>query len=310
VTKHVAVLMGGPSSEREVSLVSGRDCAAALRQAGYEVQEIDVTHDLGAVVAALTPPPDTVFNALHGRWGEDGCIQGVLNLMQIPYTHSGLLASALAMDKTVAKQLFSAAGLACAEGRIVHRDEVLAGDVMPRPYVIKPNNEGSSVGVKIVKTGDNEPPLTASTWQFGEEVMVERFIPGRELTVAVMGDRPLAVTEIKPHGEGFYDYDAKYSDDTQVAAVHVVPAEVPRKIHDLAMEQALTAHRSLGCRGVSRADFRYDDTGGKPGKLYILEINTQPGMTPMSLVPEQAAHLGISFPELCSWMVETAACDA
>ncbi len=310
MTQRVAVLMGGPSNEREVSLVSGRECAAALREAGYVVQEIDVSHDLGALLAALTPAPDAVFNALHGRWGEDGCIQGVLNLMHIPYSHSGLLASAMAMDKTLAKQLFAAAGLNCAEGRIVERDEVLAGDVMARPYVIKPNNEGSSVGVKIVKQGDNEPPLTAATWQFGEDVMVERYVPGRELTVAVMGDRALAVTEIQPLGEGFYDYQAKYSDDQEVAAVHQIPAKVPKQIYDQAMAQALTAHQVLGCRGVSRSDFRYDDTSKKPGKLYILEINTQPGMTPVSLVPEQAAHCGISFPELCAWMVEDAACDA
>lgn len=310
MSKRVAVLKGGPSSEREVSLVSGLECAAALREAGYEVQEIDVGHDLGALVAALTPAPDAVFNALHGRWGEDGCIQGALNLMRIPYTHSGLLASALAMDKTLAKQTFAAAGLNCAESRIVRRDEVLAGDVMARPYVIKPNNEGSSVGVRIVKRGDNEPPLTLDSWQFGEEVMVERYVPGRELTAAVMGERALAVTEIKPLGEGFYDYEAKYSDDQAVAAVHQIPAKVPKKIYDLAMAQALTAHQALGCRGVSRSDFRYDDTGKKPGKLYILETNTQPGMTPVSLVPEQAAYCGISFPELCAWLVENAACDA
>ncbi len=307
MSKRVAVLMGGPSSEREVSLVSGHDCAAGLREAGYTINEIDVGRDLATVIQALTPPPDAVFNALHGRWGEDGCIQGVLNLMQIPYTHSGLLASALAMDKPVAKQLFAAAGLACPEGVIVHRDEVLAGDAIPRPYVVKPPNEGSSVGVRIVTKGANEPPLTSATWQFGEQVMVERYVAGRELTVAVMGDRPLAVTEIKPRGEGFYDYEAKYTEEQ--ADTHVIPAKLPKKIYDRAMEMAMSAHQVLGCRGISRADFRYDDTTGKPGELFLLEINTQPGMTPMSLVPEQAAHLGISFPELCAWLVEHAACD-
>ncbi len=307
MTKKVAVLMGGASAEREVSLVSGLECAAGLRTAGYDVIEIDVGDDLTAVIHALTPPPDAVFNALHGRWGEDGCIQGVLNLLRIPYTHSGLLASALAMDKPMAKQLFAGAGLACPEGVLVHRNDVLAGDVIARPYVIKPPNEGSSVGVHIVSTGQNEPPLTSGTWTFGEYVMVERYVAGRELTVAVMGDRSLAVTEIRPQGEGFYDYEAKYTEEH--AARHVVPAKVPKKIYDRAMDMALRAHQALGCRGISRADFRYDDTERKPGKLYLLEVNTQPGMTPMSLVPEQAAHLGISFPEICAWMVENAACD-
>ncbi len=306
MSKRVAVLMGGPSAEREVSLVSGRECAAGLREAGYQVSEIDVGHDLAALLAALAPRPDVVFNALHGRWGEDGCIQGVLNLMQLPYTHSGLLASAVAMDKPMAKELFAAAGLACPEGVMVHRDEVLAGDVMPRPYVIKPPNEGSSVGVRIVAAGANEPPLSEATWTFGELVLVERYVEGRELTVAVMGDRPLAVTEIKPQ-EGFYDYEAKYTEEH--AARHVVPAKLPKRVADKAMDMALKAHQVLGCRGISRADFRYDDTKTKPGKLFLLEVNTQPGMTPMSLVPEQAAHLGISFPELCAWLVENAQCD-
>lgn len=306
MSKQVAVLMGGPSAERDVSLVSGRDCAAALREAGYTVSEIDVGHDLAALVSALTPAPDAVFNALHGRWGEDGCIQGVLNLMKIPYTHSGLLASALAMDKPTAKGVFAAAGLPCAEDKVVHRDEVLAGDVMARPYVVKPINEGSSVGVRIVQTGDNEPALSMANWSFGETVMVEAYVPGRELTVSVMGERALAVTEISPD-EGFYDYDAKYSDEK--AAKHVIPADIPESVTRLAMNLALKAHQVLGCRGVSRSDFRYDDTAGSPGKLILLEVNTQPGMTPMSLVPEQAAHCGISFPELCAWMVEQASCD-
>ena len=308
MNKRVAVLMGGSSAERKVSLVSGAACAAALGEAGYEVREIDVGHDVGALAAALDPAPDVAFNALHGRWGEDGCIQGVLNLMGIPYTHSGLLASALAMDKTAAKKIFAAAGLACPEGKILHLDELSAGDPMARPFVVKPNNEGSSVGVRIVQEGDNAPLVRQTAGQTGEWFLIERYIPGRELTASVMGDRALAVTEIKPLGEGFYDYEAKYTEEH--AAVHVVPAEVPRKIYDQAMAQALTAHRALECRGVSRADFRYDDTGKKPGRLYILEINTQPGMTAMSLVPEQARHCGISFPDLCAWMVENAACDS
>ncbi len=305
MSKNVAVLMGGSSAEREVSLVTGKACAAALRDAGYRVAEVDAGRDVAALVEALTPPPDAVFNALHGRWGEDGCVQGILELLGIPYTHSGLLASALAMDKPVAKRLFEAAGLVCPEGRVVDAAELVAGDVMPRPYVVKPVNEGSSVGVRIVKNGTNLPPVDLSQWPPGTKLMVERYIAGRELTVAVMGDRPLAVTEIRPR-QGFYDYEAKYTDGR---ADHVIPAQIPAEVYDRAMEMALTAHRALGCRGVSRADFRYDDTSKAAGDLYLLEINTQPGMTPLSLVPEQAAYLNISFPELCAWMVEHAACD-
>ncbi|MCG8359271.1 MAG: D-alanine--D-alanine ligase [Kiloniellales bacterium] len=305
MSKQVALLMGGTSAEREVSLVSGRECAAALREAGYGVSEIDVGPDLGQLVAALTPAPDAIFNALHGRWGEDGCVQGVLELMKIPYTHSGVLASALAMDKPMAKSLFTAAGLTCPDGMIVDRETLSRGEVIARPFVIKPLNEGSSVGVKIVTEGTNEPPFAEATWQFGEYVLIERFVPGRELTVAVMGERALAVTEIRPR-VGFYDYEAKY---TEGCADHLIPAPVHETIYAQALEMALAAHQALGCRGVSRADFRYDDTEGEPGKLYLLEINTQPGMTPLSLVPEQAAHLDMSFPELCAWMVENARCD-
>jgi D-alanine-D-alanine ligase len=306
MVKRVVVLMGGPSAEREVSLVSGAACAKALGEAGYQVAEVDVTRDLRALLDALEPKPDVVFNALHGHWGESGGIQGILDLLEIPYTHSGLLASALAMDKPMAKRIFADAGLRCPEGRVVSRAEVLAGDVMERPYVIKPLAEGSSVGVRIVQSGDNEPPMGAETWRFGEQVLVESFVPGRELTASVMGDRPLAVTEIQPN-VGFYDYEAKYTDGR---ARHVIPAEIPRPIYDQAMDWAREAHLVLGCRGVSRADFRYDDSRDAPGLLYLLEINTQPGMTPLSLVPEQAAHLGISFTELCGWMVENARCDS
>ena len=310
MTKRVTVLMGGPSAEREVSLVTGKACAKALREAGYTVNEVDVTRDLSALMTALTPRPDAVFNALHGHWGESGGIQGILDLLEIPYSHSGILASAMAMDKPMAKRLFNSAGLRCPEGITVTREELLAGDVMARPYVVKPPAEGSSVGVRIVRGGDNEAPLEAETWSFGEEVLVERFVPGRELSTAVMGDRALAVTEIQPH-QGFYDYKAKYTDGQ---ARHVVPAEIPEAIYQQALDWALEAHRLLGCRGVSRADFRYDDTQPESatpaGGLYLLEVNTQPGMTPLSLAPEQAAHLGISFPELCAWMVENAACDS
>ena len=302
--KRVAVLMGGPSAEREVSLVSGKACADALRAEGYDVTAIDVGRDVAALIAALEPRPDAVFNALHGRWGEDGCVQGVLNLMGIPYTHSGLLASALAMDKPMAKRVFAAAGLRCPGGRLITREEFAKGEPMARPYVMKPYNEGSSVGVRIVRQGDNIPP--ASSWSYGSAALVEPYIAGRELTVAVMGDRPLAVTELRSK-TNFYDYEAKYTDGiTQ----HLVPAPIPPKVYDAALAMALGAHQALGCRGVSRSDFRYDDTqGGGPEQLYLLEVNTQPGMTPLSLAPEQAKHVGISFGALVSWMVENAQCD-
>jgi len=304
--KRVAVLMGGASAEREVSLVSGKACAEALRAEGYDVTTIDAGRDVAALIAALEPRPDVVFNALHGRYGEDGCIQGVLNLMGIPYTHSGLLASALAMDKPMAKRIFAAAGLRCPGGQLVTREEFAKGEPVARPYVIKPYNEGSSVGVRIVRQGDNLPPL-ASEWPYGEAALVEPYIAGRELTVAVMGDRALAVTELQSK-TSFYDYEAKY---TEGITKHLVPAPVPPKVYEAAMAMALAAHRALGCRGVSRADFRYDDTkGGGPKQLYLLEVNTQPGMTPLSLAPEQAKHVGISFGALVKWMVENAQCDA
>ncbi len=306
MSRRVAVLHGGISAEREVSLVSGRDCGKALGEAGFAVEMVDVTDDVGALIKALTPAPDAVFNALHGRWGEDGCVQGLLELLHIPYTHSGVMASALAMDKEMAKRVFHANGLRCAESVVASREQILAADVLPRPYVVKPVAEGSSVGVRIVEDGDNEPPLGAEeAWQSGDQIMVERFIPGRELTVSVMGERALAVTELKPK-QGFYDYEAKY---TEGKTVHEVPARLPEAIYEECLESALEAHRALGCRGVSRADFRYDDTEGGDDKIYLLEVNTQPGMTPLSLVPEQAAHLGIGFPELCAWLVENATCE-
>ena len=305
MSRRVAVLMGGWSSEREVSLTSGRGCAAALGRLGYQVTTIDVSRDAAALVKALDPKPDAVFNALHGRYGEDGCIQGLLNILGIPYTHSGLLASAIAMDKPMTRTVLSASGLRFADGKVVRRADVLAGDVMARPYVVKPTNEGSSVGVRIVLAGDNSP-FDAESWPFGDEVLVEQFIPGRELTVGVMGDRALGVTEIRPR-EGFYDYAAKY---TEGKADHLIPAPVVPAILEEAKAVAVAAHRLLGCRGVSRADFRYDDTAGEPGLLYLLEINTQPGMTPLSLVPEQAAAIGISYDELVGWLVENASCDS
>jgi len=310
MAKSVVILKGGLSAEREVSLNSGAACAAALREAGYSVREVDVSRDLGALVAALDPAPDAVFNALHGRWGEDGCVQGMLELLQIPYTHSGVLASALAMDKVMAKGIVAGAGVTSPSGRIIKAKELDQGDPLPRPYVVKPVREGSSVGVRIVQEGDNQAPIEVSGWHPEQDLLVEPFIPGRELTVSVMGDRALAVTEINPLGDGFYDYDAKYSEDNQVAAVHVIPAAVPQTIYEQALNASLAAHQVLGCRGVSRSDFRYDDTGDQPGDLYYLETNTQPGMTTTSLVPEQARHIGLSFHELCAWMVENAACDS
>lgn len=302
--RHVAVLKGGWSVERDVSLVSGEKCAEALRGLGYRVSEVDVDDSIANVLVTLKP--DVVFNALHGRWGEDGCMQGLLELLRIPYTHSGVRASATAMDKPTAKRLFHDAGIACPEGRVMDRHALGDTHPMPPPYVVKPITEGSSAGVFIIRQGDNAPPaqIAAKDWAFGDAVLVERYIPGQELTVAVMGDRPLAVTAIVPNTK-FYDYEAKYADG---GSRHIIPAEVDPQVYQHAMNVALAAHQALGCRGVSRADFRYDDSVAGRDGLYLLEINTQPGMTPTSLVPEQAAYLGISFGELCRWLVEDASC--
>jgi D-alanine-D-alanine ligase len=301
---HVAVLLGGRSAEREVSLVSGRACADALRAEGFEASEIDPGGDICEALARIRP--DAVFNALHGRWGEDGCVQGLLELMRIPYTHSGVLASALAMHKERAKDVFRAAGLPVAKSIVVDRREASARHAMEPPYVVKPVNEGSSVGVFIIRKGDNRPPgeVGGDAWTLGEQVMVEEFIPGRELTVAVMGDRALGVTEIVSR-TAFYDYEAKYAEG---GSTHVLPARVAAEIAKEAMDIALSAHQALGCRGVSRADFRFDDRGGR-GRLVLLEVNTQPGMTPTSLVPEQALHAGMTFGELVRWIMEDASCD-
>lgn len=295
----VAVLMGGPSAERQVSLVSGRACAAALREAGYEVTEVDAGPDLARVLSDLKP--DAAFNALHGRWGEDGCVQGLLEWLRIPYTHSGVLASALAMDKARAKDAFAAAGLPVVESRLAAASDVRSRHVLPPPYVVKPNNEGSSVGVYLVMDAGDAPPQLAP--DMPETVMVETYAPGRELTVTVMGDRPLCVTDIVT--TGWYDYDAKY---TPGGSHHVVPADLPAEITAACLDHALRAHRALGCRGISRTDFRWDEARGLAG-LILLETNTQPGMTPTSLSPEQAAHCGIPFPELCAWIVEDASCN-
>lgn len=295
----VVVLKGGPSSEREVSLVSGRECAAALRGEGYEVIELDAGPDVAERLAELTP--DVVFNALHGRWGEDGCIQGILEWLRISYTHSGVLASALAMDKEKTKDVYRAAGLPVAESLLARADEVRARHVMAPPYVVKPYNEGSSVGVYLVDEAANGPPALDAAMP--EVVMVEAFVPGRELTTTVMGDRALGVTDIVT--EGWYDYDAKYKTG---GSRHVCPAEVPQEITDACLDYALRAHKALGCRGVSRTDFRWDEARGLAG-LILLETNTQPGMTPTSLSPEHGALVGMSFGQFCGWMVEEASCD-
>ena len=305
MSKRVAVLMGGISSERDISLLSGAAVTDALNSRGYEAFSIDVGHDMGAIITALDPAPDAVFNALHGRYGEDGCFQGALELLSIPYTHSGVLASAIAMNKPTAKRLFENAGIPCAEHVITTREEVLERDVIDRPYVIKPIDEGSSVGVQIIQVGAKGPFMTDPRWPISDKVMIEKFVPGREITVAVMGDRALGVTELRTDKE-FYDYEAKY---TEGRTTHIVPAPLPQTIYAAAMEYAVAAHNILGCRGVTRADLRYDDTQSDPGKLIMLEINTQPGMTALSIVPEQAAHAGIGFGDLVSWMVENAACE-
>lgn len=303
--KHVAVLMGGWSAERAVSLRSGAACATALESAGYRVSRVDVDRDIAGVLAGLRP--DVAFNALHGRFGEDGCIQGVLEVLGIPYTHSGVLSSALAMNKVQARRLFAAAGVPVADGKVVARLDAARAHAMQPPYVVKPVCEGSSVGVFIVPEGQEHPPqeLYAADWALGDSVLVERYVPGRELTCAVMGDVALGVTEIVP-AAGFYDYDAKYATG---GSKHVLPAQISPNIYQLVQKLALRAHQALGCRGVSRADFRFDDRMGETGELVCLEVNTQPGMTETSLVPELAEHAGHSFEDLVRWMVEDATCD-
>lgn len=294
----MAVLLGGPSAEREVSLDSGHACAAALRDEGYNVIEVDAGPDLSAVLRDIEP--DAILNCLHGRWGEDGCVQGLLEWLGIPYSHSGVLASALAMDKQRTKDVFKQAGLPVVESILIAAGDVRARHVMEPPYVVKPNSEGSSVGVYLVGKDNNGPPQLDA--DMPETVMVETFAPGRELTTTVVGDHALTVTDIIT--TGWYDYDAKYKEG---GSTHVVPADIPTEIFDLCMDYALRAHDVLGCRGVSRTDFRWDETRGADG-LILLETNTQPGMTATSLSPEQAQVTGMSFGALCAWMVEDATC--
>jgi D-alanine-D-alanine ligase len=300
----IAVLMGGCSAERAVSLSSGSGVMKALKEEGFDPVMVDPGRNPGQQLFEVGP--DAVFNALHGRFGEDGTVQGLLELMRLPYTHSGVLASALAMHKERTKDVYRAAGLPVVRSFVVDRMKAAAEHLMEPPYVVKPVNEGSSVGVFIIRKGDNRPPaaLGREDWNLSNEMMVEEFVPGRELTVSVMGDRPLCVTEITTEFE-FYDYQAKYAPG---GSKHVLPADLPAKVADEALGLAVKAHQVLGCRGVTRTDFRYDDTGARP-RLILIETNTQPGMTPTSLVPEQAAYLGISYGKLCRWIVEDASCD-
>ena len=303
--RRVAVLLGGLSPEREVSLVSGEACAQALDRLGADTIRLDAGRDLAAQLTAARP--HVVFNALHGAWGEDGCVQGLLETLGVAYTHSGVLASALAMDKSKAKAVLAAAGVVVPGGGLHDRFDVASRHVLPPPYVVKPNAQGSSVGVFLVFEGANSPPtaLAAPDWTFGDQVMVEPYIPGRELAVAVRGDsdgpRALAVTDIVA-ASGWYDYEAKYGEG---GSRHVVPAELPPEITRRAMDLAERAHAALGCRGVTRSDFRYDAI---KADLVLLEVNTQPGMTPTSLAPEQAAFTGMDFDSLVLWIVQDATC--
>lgn len=304
--KHVAVLMGGWSAEREVSLRSGKACADALERLGsYRVSRIDVTRDIAASLSALKP--DVALNVLHGRPGEDGTLQGLLEILGLPYTHSGVMASAVAMQKDIAKTVLKAANVPVPGGMVVSRLDAAKAHLLPPPYVIKPVAEGSSVGVFIVREDHKHPPqeLTRADWTFGDRVLVEPFIPGKELTCAVMGDQALGVIEIVPTTK-FYDYESKYAPG---GSRHLLPAPLPPEIYEECRRLSLAAHRALGCRGVSRADFRYDETTADGKGLYYLEVNTQPGMTETSLVPEMAQHAGISFEELVRWMVEDASLD-
>lgn len=303
---HVAVLMGGLSAEREVSLSSGNGVADALEGEGYRVTRVDVGPDIGERLQAVRP--EVCFNALHGTWGEDGCVQGVLELLKLPYTHSGVLASALAMHKQRAKTVMAAAGVPVALSREVSRTDAARAHTLPPPYVLKPVAEGSSVGVFIVDETYTHPPqeLHSADWPHGEYLMAETYIAGRELTCAVLGETPLGVIEIKPNeGLQFYNYEAKYADG---GSIHVEPQDLSPDVYQSVQKLSLQAHRALGCRGVSRADFRFDDRPDGTGALICLEVNTQPGMTKTSLVPDSAATMGISFGELVRWMVEDASC--
>lgn len=302
--KRVIVLMGGFSGEREVSLSSAQGVLQALQDLGHEPLPLDVTRDMERLVQQLRDhKPDVVLNILHGRWGEDGCIQGLLEMMDVPYSHSGVLGSALAMDKVVARNICEINGIRVPEGVVAKFSEAAAGRVMDPPFVIKPIGEGSSLGVYIV-FDKNTPLPTAEEWSFDDKVLVERYIPGREIQVAVLDGKAIGAIEIQPHS-GFYDYEAKYTDGK---ATHLMPAPIHEQAYTQVLDWAAIAHKALKCRGVSRSDFRYDDTKGEPGQLYYLETNPQPGLTPLSLVPEIAAHSGMTYAQLVQWMIEDASC--
>lgn len=302
--KKVVVLMGGFSAEREVSLSSAQGVLKALQELGHEPIPLDVTRNMGTLIQNLeTHKPDVVLNILHGRWSEDGCIQGLLEMMNIPYSHSGVLGSAFAMNKVVARNICEMNGIRVAEGKVAKLSNVCTGQVMDPPFVIKPIGEGSSVGVCIISDASTPLP-TPEEWAFDDEVLIERYIPGREIQVAVLDGKAIGAIEIQPHGE-FYDYEAKYTDGK---ATHFMPAPIHKEAYAQVLDWAERAHKALQCRGVSRSDFRYDDTRGEPGQLYYLETNTQPGLTPLSLVPEIAAHGGMSYAQLVQWMIEDASC--
>lgn len=304
MTKKVALLVGGWSAERQVSLEKGKAIEKALREKGYDVGVIDVSKDISRLIEQLTPRPDVVYNNLHGKGGEDGTIQAVLEMLEIPYTHSGVLASAIGMDKPVAKRLAASVGVRVPEGVVASKDEVVKGHVMEPPYVVKPPREGSSVGVRIILERDNQPPLDLENWAFGDEVLVEQYIPGRELTVAILDGKAQAVTEIVAQTR-FFDYEAKYHD---TRTEYVLPAKIPQDVYNAALDYAERVFDVLGCSGIARCDFRYDDS--KPGAegLYFLEINTQPGFTPESIGPSQVIYNGTSYNDLCAHLVETAQC--
>lgn len=302
--KNVALLVGGWSAERDVSLTKGKEVEKALIEAGYNLTVVQVDKNLPKLLLDLNPLPDVIFNNLHGRGGEDGIVQGVLEMLGVPYTHSGVMASAIAMNKDMCKRIVASEGVPVAKGRVATVDEILSGSVMEPPYVVKPVQEGSSVGVKIILDHENQPPIDMSSWEFGDTALVEQYIPGRELTVAVLDGKAQAVTEIISHTR-FFDYEAKYH-DTRTELV--MPAKIPQDVYNKALEYAATVYKVLGCRGLARCDFRFDDSKGASG-LCFLEINTQPGCTPESIGPSQVVRNGMSFSQLCAHLVETALCQ-
>ena len=306
--KNVALLVGGWSSEREVSLMKGKHVEAALKEAGYAVKTIDVSRDVQKLIRELAAAkPDVVFNNLYGRGGEDGTIQALLEMLAIPYTHSGVVASAVGMDKVMTKTMAESAGVRTSSGKVASKKDILAETVMPRPYVVKPINEGSSVGVRIILEGENQQPIDEASWTFGEQALVEKYVPGREIHVAVLDGKALGVTEIFVKGHRFFDYEAKYHD---AGTELVTPADVPEIVAKTAMDFAVKTYNVLGCRGIARCDLRYDDSKPNGDGVYLLEINTMPGLSPGSIAVIQPEHNGMSYVQLCSHLVETAQCQA